>query len=92
VNNAEIERLIGAECLDTVALHHMGHPLHVMLVDDAGWETMTVETEHGITLVPVRARKPVNHHATRLYRLNRAGPSDHLIVGDVVICPDEDFA
>jgi hypothetical protein len=88
----EVRRLIGADAIDTVALHHLGQPLHVMLVDDNGWETETVEIGNQIHLKPVRARKPVNKSATSLYWLNCQPGTTHQIVGDVVVLPDEDFA
>lgn len=71
-----IRALLGAEYLDTVCLHHMGPPLHVMCVDDLGH----------------RKGLPVNIEATRLYWRNRAAGTDHVIRGDVFIAPDDDFA
>lgn len=68
--------LIGADTLDTVTLRHMGYPMHVMLVDDAG---------HSKGL-------PVNTEATRLYHMNCRPGTTHTIRGDVVVVPDEDFA
>ena len=88
----EIHKLIGAETLDT-DLHHLGHPLHVMLVDDRGYEFETIEHSPGNFENRVtRARKPLNQEATRLYHLNCKPGVEHQIVGDVVILPDEDFA
>lgn len=92
VSSAEIHKLIGAECLDTVSLHHMGRPLHVMMIDDHGYDTEEVVDGHIFTMKPVRALKPVNVEATRLYHLNCQPGTVHQIVGDVVIVPDEDFA
>ncbi len=71
-----LRKRINAETLDTVALRHMGNPLHVMLIDDSGYEK-------GL---------PVNGEATRLYHLNCKPGTTHQILGDVVIIPDEDFA
>jgi hypothetical protein len=85
-------RLIGAHTLDAVALRHMGEPLHVMCVDDDGYETQAVPIPQGVFLKPVRARKPLNPTATDLYHLNCPPGTTHQIVGDVLILPDEDFA
>lgn len=72
---AEIKRLINASTLDTVNLRHMGHPAHVMLVDDLGHD-------RGL---------PVNADATRLYHANCRPGATHTIRGDVVVVPDADF-
>ena len=72
----DIEQLIGADTLDTVALRHLGNPLHMMLVDDAG---------HSKKL-------PVNEKATELYLENCRPHTFHKIRGDVVIVPDGDYA
>lgn len=96
VSMQEIHRLIGAATADTVMLRHMGSPLHVMIVDDNGYETRSeVYQEPGRfveMLVPVRALKPINAEATRLYHANCAPGTTHQIVGDVFVVPDEDFA
>lgn len=92
VSNADICRLIGAATLDTVNLRHMGRPLHVMCVDDNGYETKAVERDGVTYMVPQRARKPVNAKATALYHANCLPGTTHQIVGDVVVVPDEDFA
>lgn len=90
---SSLRALIGADTIDTVSLKHMGHPLHVMLVDDAGYDTEEVKHSEGhFELRPVRARKPVNVEATRLYHLNCRPGTTHQIVGDVVVVPDDDFA
>lgn len=98
----EIERLIGARCLDHVTLRDG----RTMWVDDDGYEVEVVEhdpADYRLSvngLVPafvverkcVRARKPVNLAATELYhRVCRPGTT-HQIVGDVAICtlPDDD--
>jgi hypothetical protein len=87
----EICRLIDAGATDTVALHHMGHPLHVMIVDDLGYDTKAIVDGNSTLLVPVKARKPVNLKATELYHANCMPGTTHQIVGDVVVVPDEDF-
>lgn len=71
-----IRALIGADTLGTVALRHMGHPLHVMLIDDMG------HPKH----------LPVNEKATALYHANCRPGTTHPIRGDVFVCPDNDFA
>ena len=73
---AQISASINADTLDTVVLRHMGHPLHVMVVDDSG---------HTKGL-------PVNEEATRLYHFNCLPGTTHQIRGDVVVVPDADFA
>jgi hypothetical protein len=50
--------------------------IHVMVVDDAG---------HAKEL-------PVNTAATYLYWDKCGGPVEHVMVGDVVVVPDADFA
>lgn len=88
----ELCQAIGAQTIDTVRMRHMGYPVHVMLVDDNGYDTHAEIDGDTTTLVPVRALKPVNVEATRLYHLNCVPGTTHQIVGDVVIVPDEDFA
>jgi len=90
----QVGELIDADSLDFVSLHHLGRPLHVMAVDDRGWETETVElTPSHFELRPIRARKPINAEATRLYLANYCIPgTTHQIVGDVVVMPDSDSA
>ena len=75
-----IEKLIGADALDTVTLRRGGEapgkPAIVMFVDDLG---------HSKQL-------PVNAKATEYY-LSRCKPGTrHQIRGDVAIVNDEDFA
>jgi len=65
-------KLIGAETLDTVML---ADRVHVMLVDDNGYERDL----------------PVNQKATALYLKRCRTGTTHEIVGDVVIVPDSDF-
>lgn len=71
-----INQLLGATVCDTVALKHLGHPLHVMLVDDAG----------------IEKDLPVNPEATKLYLANCRPGVQATIHGDVYVCPDDDFA
>jgi hypothetical protein len=90
---ADLRALIGAQGIDTVNLRHMGEPLHVMLVDDKGYETEMVEKGSGhFELRPTKARKPVNAEATKLYLANCRPGTTHQIVGDVIVVPDLDFA
>lgn len=72
----DLLQLIGAETFDTVAMRHMGAPLHIMLVDDEGFLK-------GL---------PVNVKATELYHANCKPGATHQINGDVVVVPDGDFA
>lgn len=91
----QIGQLIGAATMDTVMLRHLGTPRHVMIVDDNGWETKPVTSSEGgvgtLTLVPVKPLKPINPRATAMYLLECRPGTSHQIVGDVFICPDEDF-
>ena len=92
LSNDAIGKLIGAETMDVVPLHQFG-PLHVMFVDDNGYEVE--EIQHSPTHFerrPVRALKPVNVKATQLYHANCKPGTTHQIIGDVVVVPDEDFA
>lgn len=73
---SQIGALIGAACLDVVALRHLGNPLHVLVVDDQG---------HPKGL-------PVNAAATVLYHANCIPGATHVIRGDAVVLPDDDFA
>ena len=92
----EICELIGAEVTDTVLMRHLGTPLHVMVVDDNGWETEMLTIDDGgvsyTELVPVRPLKPINEMATILYTCNCLPGTAHQITGDVFIAPDGDFA
>jgi hypothetical protein len=98
INMDQILALISARTPCTVNLRSMGHPLHVMVLDDDGWETELVNQgpdENGVRhlgLRSVRAKKPVNAKATELYHQQCRPGTSHQIVGDVVIVPDEDFA
>jgi hypothetical protein len=73
---AELLKLIGADTIDTVTLRHLGYPIQVMLVDDAGYAK----------------GRPVNREATNLYLANCRAGTTHVIRGDVVVVPDDDFA
>jgi|GEM_PF-840200 len=89
---AEIHALIGARTLDTVSLRHLGYPLQVMVLDDSGYETETIVHSDGHhELRPTRALKPDNPKATALYHANCKPGTTHQIVGDVVVCFDQDF-
>jgi hypothetical protein len=92
VSGRHAAEIIGAKTLCTVVMRHMGEPLHVMLLDDLGYECEPIEHDGWTELRPIRALKPVNAEATRLYHLNCLPGTTHQIVGDVVIVPDEDFA
>lgn len=86
---AQIEKLICASACDTVNLRDG----RVMIVDDNGYETETVNNGGGhFELKPTKARKPVNAEATRLYHSICKPGSTHQIVGDVAIVLDADFA
>lgn len=88
----QIRELIDAHGIDTVALRHLGNPLHMMIVDDHGYDTETVEHGPGhYELRPTRARKPVNSVATAMYRKSCRPGTTHEIVGDVLVLPDNDF-
>lgn len=91
-----IHELIGAESLDFVSLKHMGNPLHVMALDDNGYETHNERSvRYGVNVIEIvcdKSRRPVNALATELYQRNCRPGTNHQIVGDVVIVPDEDFA
>jgi hypothetical protein len=85
----KIHEVLGAKYLDTVNLRDG----RVMFVDDGGYETREEQVgENHIKMVPVRALKPVNARATRLYHSVCVPGTTHQIVGDVVIVIDEDFA
>jgi len=71
-----VYRTLGAKSVDSISLHHMGYPLHVMMIDDQG---------HLKGL-------PVNAQATALYHLNCKPDTTHEIRGDAIIVPDSDFS
>jgi hypothetical protein len=82
-----------AEGVDIVPLRHLGSPLYVMMVDDNAYETKFIDHGNGhMELRPVRALKPDNPKATELYHRNCHPGTTHRIIGDVYICPDEDYA
>lgn len=86
-----ISVLIGADTCDTVNLRHMGRPLHVMVIDDAGWATESVRAGNVINVVATHALRPINPQATALYLRNCVPGTTHRIAGDVFVCPDSDF-
>ena len=74
----DARQMIGADTLSTVSLHHLGPPLHVMLIDD---------NAHNI-----KPLKNVNAEATALYWANCRPGTTHPILGDVLVVPDGDYA
>jgi hypothetical protein len=91
---AAIKRLIGCETIDTVMLSRDAEGArHIMIVDDDGWECVTVDHGNGhLEMKPVKARKPINTEATRRYHAVCKPGVTHQIVGDVAIADDRDFA
>jgi hypothetical protein len=88
-----ILKLIGADTIDSVNLRKTATFGDVMLVDDNGWDCETVEHGPGhIEFKPVKARKPINAQATKLYHAVCRPGTTHQIAGDVAICWDKDFA
>lgn len=92
---SQIRKLIDTTSLDFVSI---GRPFQsdlVMAVDDFGYETETidhgtVDGQHRFELKPIKARKPINPEATKLYlQICRPGTT-HQIVGDVAILHDGD--
>lgn len=80
-----VHRAIGAETLDTVNLRDG----RVMMLDDNGYESELVELEAGHSeLRPMRALKPENAEATKLYHSVCIPGTTHKIVGDVAIVID----
>lgn len=85
--------LAGCEAFDIVNLRDG----RVMLVDDNGYETeaVPVDPPAGVGFMIetrcVKARKPVNAEATKLYHSICKPGTTHQIVGDVIIANDEDF-
>ncbi len=74
----------------------------VMLVDDNGYDVEEVDLGlkpgpaggqpmQTYRRVPIRARKPVNEAATRIYHGVCKPGTTHQIVGDVAIVRDADF-
>ncbi len=91
-----IKRMIEAESIDTVNLREgFGgpHTGFVMIVDDNGWETETIQHDAShIEIKPIRPRKPINSEATKLYHAQCRPGATHQIAGDVAIAWDKDFA
>lgn len=84
-----VHRAINAKTLDTVNLRDG----RVMLVDDNGYESELVELEPGHSeLRPIRAVKPENAEATKLYHAICIPGTTHKIVGDVAIVIDQEVA
>lgn len=80
-----IHELIGANMLDSVNLRDG----RVMLVDDAGYDTETVDHGSGhFELRTVRPRRKANTKATALYHAICVPGTTHQIVGDVAIVVD----
>lgn len=69
-----VAELIGADALDTVTLHWLAGPLHVMLVDDNGHAS----------------NKPVNVKATRLYLMHCRPGARWKVRGDVAVVEDRE--
>jgi hypothetical protein len=92
---ATLHSALGCELTDRVILSHdpeSGYPRVVMIVDDHGYETETIETPNKIELRPIRPLKPVNGEATKLYHAVCQAGTTHEIVGDVALVNDSDFA
>src|SRR5262245_62957022 len=85
-----IKRQIDAQTIDAINLRDG----RIMFVDDFGWETETVESEvdgkRYVVLQPVRARKPINPEATKLYHAICRPGVTHQIVGDVAIITEDE--
>jgi hypothetical protein len=85
--------LIGASTGSLVRLHHLGEPLHVMLVDDMGYHMTVRRLGKGRFEFDSHPEvKPVNPEATALYLANCRPGATHRVVGDVVVVPDSDLA
>jgi len=85
---AKIKTAIRAQLCDTVNLRDG----RVMFVDDEGYQTKTLNHGTGrFELRPVRAKKPVNEKATKIYWSVCKPGTTHKIVGDVAIANDSDF-
>jgi hypothetical protein len=89
-----IKRMIGAETTDSINLRDdRGRRTgFVMILDDNGYDTETITHPTHIEIKPVRARKPVNPEATKIYHAQCKPGTEHKIVGDVAIAWDADFA
>lgn len=78
---------IGAELTDTVNLRDG----RVMIVDDRGYETDTIDHGTHIELKCTKPLKPVNAAATQIYHSVCRPGTTHQIVGDVAITLDRNF-
>lgn len=87
----DFERLLRCSMTDHITLRHLDE-LHVMFVDDAGYETVPVEHPWGVELRCTKARKPINVEATKHYHANCVPGTVHQIVGDALIVPERDYA
>jgi hypothetical protein len=91
----QIRKLINAKALDFVSIGRGSGSDLIMAVDDFGYETEAID--HGIIdgtavteLRPVKALKPINPEATKLYHQVCKPNTTHQIVGDVAILHDND--
>ncbi len=85
----DIHNLLGISCGDSGNLRDG----RMMIVDANGYEIEMVELSPGrFWNKPVRALRPVNAEATKLYHAVCVPGTTHQIVGDVAIVLDEDFA
>jgi hypothetical protein len=100
-----VRALIGCDTIDTVTLSRDAKgPRQIMLVDDNGYETVCVARDPRgqivpaldqpfvVDIQPVRARKPVNVEATKLYHAVCRPGTTHQIVGDVAILDDQEMS
>jgi len=86
----ECYRLADCQTFDTVNLRDG----RVMLVDDDGWETESVEVAPNHIAIKATRPKPgkaINPEATRIYHSICYPGTTHQIVGDVIIAQDRDF-
>ena len=85
----KVKQAINARGLDFVRIGKADWSDLVMAVDDFGWETEGIDHGNGhLELKPVRALKPVNKKATKLYHAICVPGTTHQIVGDVAIMHD----
>jgi len=90
-----IKRAMNADTVDFVTLTWAGSafPDLVMIVNDHGYETRTVDHGNGhIEVQPVAALLPDNPVATALYHEICEPGTTHRIVGHAAIVHDQDFA
>lgn len=86
-----LHKLLGFDTLDVVRIGKLQGSDLVMVVNDNGYVTRTVE--HGrnqFELKPVVARFPINSEATKYYHAICRPGTTHQIVGDVAIFHDDD--